>query len=129
MTIKERIKKWCTIDHIVDLSVDIFLMIWDVITSPVLIVVRVIRHFIGEWFTDKIKAGVRWIAHWFERKRAYRLEHGHGIWRTYWVLILLSPIILIGILITVAVTIFSMELSGAIFDELGGGGWWDDIDA
>ena len=81
------------------------------------------------WFTDKIKAGVRWIAHWFERKRAYRLEHGHGIWRTYWVLILLSPIILIGILVTVAVTIFSMELSGAIFDELGGGGWWDDIDA
>ena len=129
MTIKERIKKWCTIDHIVDLSVDIFLMIWDVITSHVLIVVRVIRHFIGEWFTDKIKAGVRWIAHWFERKRAYRLEHGYGIWRTYWVLILLSPIILIGILITVAVTIFSMELSGAIFDELGGGGWWDNIDA
>ena len=129
MTIKERIKKWCTIDHIVDLSVDIFLMIWDVITSPVLIVVRVIRHFIGEWFTDKIKAGVRWIAHWFERKRAYRLEHGYGIWRTYWVLILFSPIILIGILITLAVTIFSMELSGAIFDELGGGGWWDNIDA
>ena len=129
MTIKERIKKWCTIDHIVDLSVDIFLMIWDVITSPVLIVVRVIRHFIGEWFTDKIKAGVRWIAHWFERKRAYRLEHGYGIWRTYWVLILFSPIILIGILITLAVTIFSIELSGAIFDELGGGGWWDDIDA
>ena len=86
MTIKERIKKWCTIDHIVDLSVDIFLMIWDVITSPVLIVVRVIRHFIGEWFTDKIKAGVRWIAHWFERKRAWnRLG-----WRTYWLLILLS---------------------------------------
>ena len=128
MSIKQRIKKWCTIDHIVDLSVDIFLIIWDVITSPVLIVMRVLRHFVGEWFTDKIKAGVRWIAHWFERKRAYRLEHGHGIWRTYWFLIILSPIILVGILITVAVTIFSMELSGAIFDELVGTGWWDDID-
>jgi len=128
MSIKQRIKKWCTIDHIVDLSVDIFLIIWDVITSPVLIVMRILRHFIGEWFIDKIKAGVRWIAHWFERKRAYRLEHGHGIWRTYWWLILLSPIILVGILITVAVTIFSMELSGAIFDELVGTGWWDDID-
>ena len=128
MSIKQRIKKWCTIDHIVDLSVDIFLIIWDVITSPVLIVMRILRHFIGEWFIDKIKACVRWIAHWFERKRAYRLEHGIGIFRTYWWLILLSPIILVGILITVAVTIFSMELSGAIFDELMGTGWWDDIE-
>jgi hypothetical protein len=128
MSIKQRIKKWCTIDHIVDLSVDLFLIIWDVITSPVLIVMRILRHFIGEWFIDKIKAGVRWIAHWFERKRAYRLEHGHGIWRTYWFLIILSPIILVGILITVAVTIFSMELSGAIFDELVGTGWWDNIE-
>ena len=124
----KRLKKWCTIDHIVDLCVDLFLIIWDVITSPVLIVMRILRHFIGEWFIDKIKAGVRWIAHWFESKRAYRLEHGIGIFRTYWWLILLSPIILVGILITVAVTIFSMELSGAIFDELVGTGWWDDID-
>ena len=128
MSIKQRIRKWCTIDHVVDLSVDLFLIIWDVITSPVLIVMRILRHFIGEWFVDKIKAGVRWIAHWFERKRAYRLEHGIGIFRTYWWLILLSPIILVGILITVAVTIFSMELSGAIFDEVVGTGWWDNIE-
>ena len=124
----KRIKKWCTIDHIVDLSVDLFLIIWDVITSPVLIVMRILRHFIGEWFIDKIKAGVRWIVHWFERKRAYRLEHGIGIFRTYWWLILLSPIILVATLITVAVTIFSMELSGAIFDEVVGTGWWDNIE-
>ena len=97
MSIKQRIKKWCTIDHIVDLSVDLFLIIWDVITSPVLIVMRILRHFIGEWFIDKIKAGVRWIAHWFERKRAYRLEHGHGIFRTDWWLIILTPFVLIGI--------------------------------
>ena len=101
--IRQRIKKWCTIDHIVDLSVDIFLLIWDVITSPILIVMRVIRHFIGEWFTDKIKAGVRWIAHWFERKRAYRLEHGYGLFRTYWFLILPSPFILLALILALAV--------------------------
>ena len=101
--IKQRIKKWCTIDHIVDLSVDIFLLIWDVITSPILIVMRILRHFIGEWFTDKIKAGVRWIAHWFERKRAYRLEHGHGLFRTYWFLILPSPFILLALIIALAI--------------------------
>ena len=101
--IKQRIKKWCTIDHIVDLSVDIFLLIWDVITSPILIVMRILRHFIGEWFTDKIKAGVRWIAHWFERKRAYRLEHGRGVFRTYWFLILPSPFILLALIIALAI--------------------------
>ena len=101
--IRQRIKKWCTIDHVVDLSVDIFLLIWDVITSPILIVMRVLRHFIGEWFTDKIKAGVRWIAHWFERKREYRLEHGHGLFRTYWFLILPSPFILLALIIALAI--------------------------
>ena len=101
--IRQRIKKWCTIDHVVDLSVDIFLLIWDVITSPILIVMRILRHFIGEWFTDKIKAGVRWIAHWFERKREYRLEHGHGLFRTYWFLILPSPFILLALILALAI--------------------------
>ncbi len=101
--LKQRIKKWCTIDHIVDLSVDIFLLIWDVISSPILIVMRVIRHFVGEWFTDKIKAGVRWIAHWFERKRAYRLKHRHGLFRTYWFLILPSPFILLALILALAI--------------------------
>jgi hypothetical protein len=95
MSIKQRIKKWFTIDHVVDLCVDIMLMIWDVITNPVLIVVRIIRHFIGEWLTDCIKGFFRWIAHWIERKRAYRLEHGYGILRTYWLQIILSPFVAI----------------------------------
>lgn len=112
----KRIKKWFTIDHVVDLCVDLFLILYDVITSPILIVMRVLRHFLGEWFTDKIKAGVRWIAHWFERKRAYRLEHGHGIVRTYWRLMLLSPmlIFLVGTLILFIVT--GIEIVGFILD-------------
>jgi hypothetical protein len=81
----------------VDLTVDLLLMVWDVITNPVLIVVRIIRHFIGEWLTDRIKRFFRWIAHWFERKRAYRLEHGHGILRTYWLQIILSPFVAIAL--------------------------------
>ena len=91
----KRLKKWCTIDHCVDLAVDIFLIIWDVISSPILIVMRILRHFIGEWIVDSIKAVIRWIAHWFERKRAYRLKHGHGILRTYWLQIILSPFVAI----------------------------------
>ena len=112
----KRIKKWFTIDHVVDLGVDLFLILYDVITHPILIIMRILRHFIGEWFTDKIKAGVRWIAHWFERKRAYRLEHGYGIWRTYWRLILLSPMLIfrVGTLILFLVT--GIEIVGFILD-------------
>ena len=118
MSIKQRIKKWFTIDHVVDLSVDIFLIIWDVITSPVLIVMRVLRHFVGEWFTDKIKAGVRWVAHWFERKRAYRLEHGHGIFRTYWWLIILSPFVIVGVILGIAVLAGFATVIDWFFEEL-----------
>jgi hypothetical protein len=114
----QRFKKWWTIDHVVDLAVDIALMIWDVITSPVLIVVRILRHFIGEWFTDKIKAGVRWIAHWFERKRAYRLEHGHGIFRTYWWLIILSPFVIVGVILGIAVLAGFATVIDWFFEEL-----------
>lgn len=112
----KRIKKWCTIDHIVDLAVDILLMIWDVITSPILIIARIARHFIGAWFTDKIKAGVRWVAHWFKRKREYRLEHGISFFRTYWLLIILSPLILIAIGITATFFYVGAELLDWTFD-------------
>ena len=114
----KRIKKWFTIDNCVDLAVDISLIIWDVISSPVLIVMRILRHFIGEWFTDKIKAGVRWIAHWFERKREYRLANNHSFFRTYWWLILLSPIIIIGLIVTIAVTTGLIEITTWLFNEL-----------
>ena len=110
----KRIRKWITIDNCVDLAVDVILIIWEVVTSPVLIVMRLIRHFIGEWFTEKIKACIRWIAHWFARKREARLEKGHGIFRTYWYLILPSPFVIIAtwLLIMIGVGI------GQGYDEL-----------
>ena len=107
----KRLKKWFTIDHCVDLAVDVLLMIWDVITSPVLIVVRILRHFIGEWFTNGIKAGIRWVAHWFERKREYRLANGHGVLRTYWWIFILWPFI-------VAVVVFAIAILGGVAEGL-----------
>lgn len=105
MTLRERwqrFKNWWTIDHVVDLCVDAILLLWEVISSPVLIAVRIIRHFIGDWFTNGIKRLLKAIAHWFARKREYRKAHGHGIFRTYWWLILLSPFILLILLILIA---------------------------
>ena len=98
----QRFKDWWTIDHVVDLCVDALLLIWEVVTSPILIVVRVIRHFIGDWFTGGLKAIIKSILRWFKRKREYRLEHGHGIFRTYWWLMLLSPFILFFLFILLA---------------------------
>ena len=98
----QRFKDWWTIDHIVDLCVDALLLIWEVVTSPILIVVRVIRHFIGDWFTGGLKAIIKSILRWFKRKREYRLEHGHGIFRTYWWLMLLSPFIVFFLFILLA---------------------------
>ena len=98
----QRFKDWWTIDHVVDLCVDALLLIWEVVTSPILIVVRVIRHFIGDWFTGGLKAIIKGILRWFKRKREYRLEHGHGIFRTYWWLMLLSPFILFFLFILLA---------------------------
>ena len=98
----QRFKDWWTIDHVVDLCVDALLLIWEVGTSPILIVVRVIRHFTGDWFTGGLKAIIKSILRWFKRKREYRLEHGHGIFRTYWWLMLLSPFILFFLFILLA---------------------------
>jgi hypothetical protein len=52
---KQRIQKfkdWWTVDHVVDLLVDVALLFYDIIASPVLIVVRTVRYFIGEWAWD-----------------------------------------------------------------------------
>ncbi len=98
-----RFKKWWTIDHAVDLCVDALLLIWEVIASPVLIAVRIIRHFIGDWVVKGIKNTIKWIVHWFACKREYRKEYNHSIIRTYWSLILLSPFILLFLFIFAAV--------------------------
>jgi len=99
----QRFKEWWTIDHVVDLCVDALLLIWEVVSSPILIVVRIIRHFIGDWFVGGLKRITRAIVYWFARKREYRKAHGHGIFRTYWWLILLSPFILFFLVIFFAI--------------------------
>ena len=42
----QRFKEWSTVDHWIDLFVDVGLIAFDVLSSPVLIVVRFIRYFL-----------------------------------------------------------------------------------
>ena len=53
--IKEKWDRLCTTDNVIDLSVDAFILLADVLTSPVLIVVRILKHIINVYFIDRIK--------------------------------------------------------------------------
>ena len=59
----ERLKKLWTTDNIIDLSVDIFLILWDVLSSPILIVVRLLRWTFNLFFVNRIKSTIKWFVH------------------------------------------------------------------
>ena len=69
--IKQKWKSWrekWTVDHSVDVVVDVVLLLIDVIASPVLICVRLVRYIIGDYITDKIKRGIKAVIHWWEKR-------------------------------------------------------------
>ena len=94
LTLRERWRKACTADNIVDLSVDCFLLFFEVLSSPILIVMRAVRWFINKYLVDKLKSVVKRVVHWFMDNRMKRLAKGQNIFRYYWWLWLLSPILL-----------------------------------
>ena len=94
LTLRERWRKACTADNIVDLSVDCFLLFFEVLSSPILIVMRAVRWVINKFFVDRLKNTVKRIVHWFMDNRVKRLAKGQNVFRYYWWLWLLSPIIL-----------------------------------
>ena len=61
--IKEKWKKLCTTDNIIDLSVDAFILLADVLTSPILIVVRLFKHIVNIYFIERIKRTIKWFVH------------------------------------------------------------------
>ena len=61
--IKETWKKLCTTDNIIDLSVDAFILLADVLTSPILIVVRLFKHIVNIYFIERIKRAIKWFVH------------------------------------------------------------------
>tara|TARA_Y100001972_G_scaffold99028_1_gene122729 strand:- start:45 stop:266 length:222 start_codon:yes stop_codon:yes gene_type:complete len=61
--IKEKWKKLCTTDNIIDLSVDAFILLADVLTSPILIIVRLFKHILNIYFIERIKRAIKWFVH------------------------------------------------------------------
>ena len=105
LTIKERWRKACTADNMVDLGVDIFLIVFDVLSSPILIVMRVVRWILAKFINEHVKNFIKRIVHWFMDNRKIRLERGQSIFRYYWWLWLLSPIIVFALWMLIAVIV------------------------
>jgi len=64
----QKIKKKFNIDSIVDVSVDLFLILFDVLSSPILIVMRIIRYVVGKYLMDGVKNRIKQLLHWLEHK-------------------------------------------------------------
>ena len=105
LTIRERWRKAMTADNMVDLGVDIFLIVFDVLSSPILIVMRVVRWILAKFINEHVKNFIKRIVHWFLDNRKIRLQRGQNIFRYYWWLWLLSPFIVFALWMLIAVTI------------------------
>ena len=109
LTIKQRWRKACTADNIVDFSVDVFLIVFDVLSSPILIVMRVVRWMLAKFVNQHVKNFIKKIVHWFIDNRKIRLQKGQNIFRYYWYLWLLSPVIMLGLSLFFGVSIGILE--------------------
>ena len=61
MKIKKRFKKAMNSDNALDLVVDMSLILFDVLSSPILIVMRVVRYFFNKFIKDYVKKGLKWV--------------------------------------------------------------------
>jgi len=104
----QRFKKWWNVDHVVDLTVDMFLLLFEVITSPILIVMRLARYLIGEYVLDRIKSGIKRIINWLKKQPR-------------WVSVVVIPILLFTtMIILIFVWIFGEAWGEFIMEEFGG---------
>ncbi len=109
LTIRERWRKAMTADNIVNFSADVFLIVFDLLSSPILIVMRVIRWLLAKFVNEHVKNFIKKIVHWFLDQRKIRLARGQNIFRYYWYLWLLSPVIMLGLSLFFGVSIGILE--------------------
>ena len=63
------IKRYFNLDNMVDTGVDIALVVFDVLSSPILIVMRVVRWFLNEFLLGHIKRFIKFILRLFIRTK------------------------------------------------------------
>ena len=58
---KRKIRRLINSDNAIDAGVDIMLIIFDVLCSPILIVVRVLRYGFNKFIRGYVVKGIKWI--------------------------------------------------------------------
>jgi len=61
--LSQKLRDLWHVDSMIDLFVDILLVVFDAINTPILIFVRILRHFFEEWVLWAIKTAIKWFAH------------------------------------------------------------------
>ena len=58
---RRKIRRLINSDNAIDVSVDIMLIVFDVLSSPILIVVRVLRYGFNKFITGYVIRGIKWL--------------------------------------------------------------------
>ena len=58
---RRKIRKLINSDNAIDAGVDIMLIVFDVLSSPILIVVRVLRYGFNKFIRGYVIRGIKWI--------------------------------------------------------------------
>ena len=58
---RKKIRKLINSDNAIDVSVDVMLIIFDVLSSPILIVVRVLRYGFNKFIRGYVIKGIKWV--------------------------------------------------------------------
>ena len=58
---KRRIRRLINSDNAIDVGVDIMLIVFDVLSSPILIVVRVLRYGFNKFIRGYVVRGIKWV--------------------------------------------------------------------
>ena len=61
MKINKRVRRIINSDNAIDVGVDIMLIVFDVLSSPILIVVRVLRYGFNKFIRGYVIRGIKWV--------------------------------------------------------------------
>ena len=61
MKINKRVRRIINSDNAIDVGVDIMLIVFDVLSSPILIVVRVLSYGFNKFIRGYVIRGIKWI--------------------------------------------------------------------
>jgi len=58
---KKKLRKVINSDNAIDAGVDIMLIVFDVLSSPILMVVRILRYAFNKFIRGYVIRGIKWI--------------------------------------------------------------------